>query len=356
MFTVKISLAMIVKNEEKYIERCIESVKNLVDEIVIVDTGSTDNTLNIIKQIPNIKLFCYKWSDDFSKARNYSIDKATGDYILVLDADEYVVEGSKVEFEKAIVANAIGRIQIESRFKKDNQEYFSSTYVSRFFSKEIRYIGAIHEQLESKQNRIKLNIRVKHDGYYETQKGDRNIPLLINQLKNKPNDPYYLFQLGKELRIKEKYKEAYHFLKIAYELTNKSLPYYEELVLEMINSGKEFGEIELLKIIDENESEMANISDFHFAKGMFYMNYCIQNPKSSNIFVNKIEKSLLNCLKTHEKSYEYVKGTSSYLAAFNLGVYYEVTGDIEKAKNFYKLASSDGFNLAMKRYKELTTQ
>jgi glycosyltransferase involved in cell wall biosynthesis len=89
-----ISCCMIVKNEEKNIERCLASALPLFDEIVIVDTGSTDRTLELITGYPNekIKVFEYKWDNDFSKARNYSLSKATKDWIFVLDADEVLAD------------------------------------------------------------------------------------------------------------------------------------------------------------------------------------------------------------------------------------------------------------------------
>ena len=84
-----ISLCMIVKDEQDVLKRCLESVKNIVDEIIIVDTGSTDNTIEIAKEYTH-KIYHLKWENDFAKARNYSLSKATKDYILWLDADDYL--------------------------------------------------------------------------------------------------------------------------------------------------------------------------------------------------------------------------------------------------------------------------
>ncbi|MER2072437.1 MAG: glycosyltransferase family 2 protein, partial [Psychrobacillus sp.] len=84
---ITISLCMIVKNEEEVIGRCLASVKDIVDEINIVDTGSTDQTKEIVKQYTN-RIFDFKWIDDFAAARNYSFEQATKEYILWLDADD----------------------------------------------------------------------------------------------------------------------------------------------------------------------------------------------------------------------------------------------------------------------------
>ena len=84
-----ISLAMIVRNEEKYLSHCLLSVCGLADEIVVVDTGSTDGTIEIAKSY-NAKVFNFEWVDDFSEARNYSLSHCTGDWVLILDADEAI--------------------------------------------------------------------------------------------------------------------------------------------------------------------------------------------------------------------------------------------------------------------------
>src|SRR3989338_5293163 len=98
-----ISLCMIAKDEEKYLEQCLSSVKGLVDEIIIIDTGSKDKTKEIAKKF-NAKIFDFKWVDDFSAARNESLKQAAKDWILVLDADE-VIEEKDLGKIKNIVEN-----------------------------------------------------------------------------------------------------------------------------------------------------------------------------------------------------------------------------------------------------------
>ncbi|MGN7939420.1 MULTISPECIES: glycosyltransferase family 2 protein [Bacillaceae] len=351
---MKISLAMIVKNEEKNIARCLQSVKDLVDEIVIVDTGSTDNTINIIREHQNVNLYHYEWCDDFSSARNYSIEKTTGDYILVLDADEYIISGTRNDLDLIMSQNAIGRILVYSDFKKENQDLCSKNYISRFFPKDVQFTGIIHEQLNSKLPRVKMNLKVKHSGYYNTKKGERNIPLLIKAVQRNPLDPYYLFQLGRELRISEKYLESFNFLIRSYKLINQNESYYGELVVELINCGKECGKEEVLEVIKQNENLLNNVSDFHFAKGLYFLNYCFQFPTKAQLYIQNIESSFLTCLLLNDKVHvEYLEGTSTFLPAYNLGVYYEVNGERNKALEFYKLSSHYGYRLADKRIKEL---
>src|SRR3989344_3396846 len=96
-----ISLCMITKNEERYLEQCLNSVKDIIDEIIIVDTGSTDKTKEIAKKF-NAKIIDFKWIDDFSAARNESLKHATKDWILVLDADENIGKESVAAVKKLV--------------------------------------------------------------------------------------------------------------------------------------------------------------------------------------------------------------------------------------------------------------
>lgn len=350
-----VSLAMIVKNEEKLIERCLNSVKNIIDEIVIVDTGSTDSTINIIGQFPNTKVFHFRWNNDFSEARNYAIDQCKGDYILVLDADEYVTYSEREELDRVMKNGNIGKIKVVSHFLRDNQVFHSTGFVSRFFPKGIKYTGSIHEQLNSNLKREEMKFTVNHDGYFKKDKSVRNIPILIDAIENNPLDPYYHFQLGKEYRIQKKYKESYELLIKAYRLINKYSPYYSELVIELIHCGKDCEDGLILKIIEENEKDLINISDFHFEKGLYLLDYCLKFPEKAGYYLSEIEQCFLKCLTLKDtKHIEYIHGTSSFLAAYNLGVFYEVTGNLDKAIEYYKLSYDEGYELSKNRIEYLS--
>ena len=95
---ITISVCMIVKNEEQVLGRCLDSLTSIADEIVIVDTGSTDRTKEIAKQYTD-KIYDFKWVDDFAKARNFSFEKATKDYIYVADADEVIDKENQKRFQ-----------------------------------------------------------------------------------------------------------------------------------------------------------------------------------------------------------------------------------------------------------------
>ena len=114
---ITISLCMIVKNEEKILERCLASIHDLVDEIIIVDTGSKDNTKESAYKF-NAKVFDFEWCDDFSAARNFSFSKAEKDYILWLDADDVLLEEDRDKFRnlKKTIDNSIDSVSMSIIF------------------------------------------------------------------------------------------------------------------------------------------------------------------------------------------------------------------------------------------------
>ena len=98
---MKINLVMIVKNEERYLERCLKKAVSLVDDIVIADTGSEDDTKEIARSM-GAKVWDYRWNDDFADARNFALEHSDGDWNLVLDADEVLQPCNRHTLEQAV--------------------------------------------------------------------------------------------------------------------------------------------------------------------------------------------------------------------------------------------------------------
>lgn len=346
----KISLALITKNEQENIQICLNSIGNLVDEIVVVDTGSTDRTLEILDKQPRVMVYQFEWTNDFSEARNYAINQCTGDYILVLDADEYVTFGKRSELEKIMKQHQIGRMKIVSKFKKDGQVYEASSYISRFFPKEVRFTGAIHEQLESNLPRVDMKLTVAHSGYLDKDKGSRNIPILHEELEKYPNDAYYQYQLGKEYRLKREFQQSWLYLMKAYKLADDRYAYYNQLILELLQTGKELADKGTISVIVENELKLKHVTDFHFYKGLFYLDYCLKHLEEAINLLPNIEASFLECIAISKKKHiEYLSGTASFLALYNLGVYYEAIGAVPNAKRYYMESAKLGYEPAKTR-------
>jgi len=220
-----ISLSMIVKNEERYLRECLESVKGVVDEIILVDTGSTDGTLQIAREY-GPKIFYFEWINDFSAARNYSLKQCTGNWILYLDADERLSTKSRNQLisltaKKDKIAYYC---QVCSTDEVNNRPSIMS-YVRLFPNvKALSFEGAVHEQIEYslKQNKIRIKnsgIEIIHIGYNLSKDGlilkaKRNLEILSSEYQ-KNNSSYYAFQLGQTYGVLENKQEAVKYFKIA---------------------------------------------------------------------------------------------------------------------------------------------
>lgn len=348
---MKISLAMIVKNEEDVLRECLNSVRSIVDEIVLVDTGSEDNTINIAKEF-GANLYRLDWGNDFSLARNFAAEKCTGDWILVLDADETVCVGNKETLINFAVdnPNGIGKIEILSKFLENDEVSFSKEWVSRFYPKGILFKGYVHEQLDTTNPRINMSFRVNHSGYFKKDKSERNLQLLFKELENDPGDHYILYQIARTLHVAKRYLEASEYFERCYKLNEDNHIYTKSFIILYIYNTINTGNFSMgLNIINRYKAKYLKSTDFNFVCGIFYMNLILSDINSYSKYINLIEESYLRCLDIGEKEDETVLGLGTYKAAYNLGVFYETTGDISRAKEYYKLSSEYGYNLAKSR-------
>ena len=157
-----ISLCMIVKNEEKNLPRCLESVCGLVDEMIILDTGSEDNTVSIAQSF-GAKVYQIPWPGDFSAARNESVEKAGGDWILYLDADEVLDPcGCPDCIRKAASDPEVTAWSIPIRCLKWESASYSVTVNIRLFRNlpELRFENEVHERIEPALARIGAKIAI----------------------------------------------------------------------------------------------------------------------------------------------------------------------------------------------------
>lgn len=228
---MRLSIAMIVKDEEVNIERTLKAIKRLdnrIDyEIIIVDTGSTDNTINIAKKYTD-KIYSHKWNGNFGDMRNISIKYCSGDWILILDADE-VIEDEKEIINFLNSKDSEKYNSAEIRFKnlvsEDKNNYIIAT-LFRLFKRnnEFCYVGKIHEQPKVIEPYIMTNITVYHYGYsresYELMqyKYERNRNLLLEDLKKDKNNIYARFQLAQTYSMANMNNEALNTIKEAYIL------------------------------------------------------------------------------------------------------------------------------------------
>lgn len=352
----KLSVCMIIKNEEKYLAKCLDAIKDHVDEIIIVDTGSTDKSKEIAKNYTG-KIYDFIWSNDFSKARNFSISKCENNWVLVLDADEIVTGFDKKEIAQFMSLfskqKIVGRVKIINFFEEESEMKKSITYVSRLFNKKMfHYEGTIHEQIvtkdKSQYHMEPVQITVEHLGYLndvmnEKNKFQRNIFLLKNAIKERPDDSYYYYQLGKSYYKVEQYKDALKSFKSAIERCESFRYEYAEDLIEsygyaLLKCGKYAEAMEL----QNYQKYYGGLPDYNFVMGLIYMN----NGKFQEA-INTFQK----CIGENEGK---IEGVNSYQPNYNIGVIYETLGYISKAIEFYQKCGK--YLRARKRLNEIMKQ
>ena len=347
---------MIVKNEGSNIKECLEAVKDLVDEMIIVDTGSTDNTVDVAKSFGAI-VYNFDWCDDFAKARNFGIGKSDCNWHLFLDADEVIINGSKeslIAFAKNN-PNTIGRILIKSSYSENGEISYSNSMVSRFAPAKVLFKGMIHEQLDESYMRKDTEIAVLHSGYLNTNKSERNLKYIDNALKQNPNDNYMLYQKAKTLYSAENYEEAERYFKKAIKQFNVNNPYSSDLIISYIYTLSKTSSIKKgLDIIKRYESIYNNNPDYKFACGEYYLSLALKDVSKYMEYVYKIEDCYISCVNIGVDGIRgRVDGVTTYKAYNNLGALYEVLGLKDNAKNCYKIAAEYGYNPSIERLKAL---
>lgn len=223
---IRVSQCMIVKNEEKNIEKALTWGKDLMWEQIVVDTGSTDRTVEIARAL-GAKIYCFPWSDDFAAAKNFAIGQAAGDWIAFLDADEYMTPKGVASISNLFSGSQIQRFDgISTGWQQLDEEgtIFSSATQVRFFKNlpDIRYRRRIHEQLISVSGRelkiadAVLDISIFHTGYQkqalaDKKKSGRNLRLIQEELKEHPDDYEMLGYLGDEYYVNQEFQEAIQY-------------------------------------------------------------------------------------------------------------------------------------------------
>ncbi|MBO8127809.1 MAG: glycosyltransferase [Peptococcaceae bacterium] len=281
----KISLCMIVKDEEQNIRRCLSSVAGAVDEIIVVDTGSTDSTPQIAREFGAL-VHSFPWNDNFSDARNASLELATGDWILFLDADEELAKESR-DVLRALTADDT----VEGYFVKiinylGNEGWIEACpdLVFRLFRNrpDYRFHGAVHEQIvdvileRNNQARYQIadNLVINHYGYLNQQiaakdKKNRNLALLQRELAKDPDNRLLRYHYGVELYRAERYEEAAEELTKAANGIDPQTIYLPKLLRYIVLAYHAAGRPEqALEIIQQGLSLFPNYADLYYYGGV----------------------------------------------------------------------------------------
>ncbi|NTU21781.1 glycosyltransferase [Brevibacillus sp. HB1.2] len=285
---MNISACIITKNEEENLPTCLDSVKSFVSEIIVVDTGSTDRTVEIAESY-GAKVFSFTWIDDFAAARNFAIEQAKMDWIVFLDADEYFSPDS-VKYVPLVIQEAEQQmldmvICMMSNIEKTTRKITSSNIHVRIFKNhpQIRYIGAIHERIvrldvPAKYLDAQKEITIIHTGYSEDtilskEKSKRNLELLFKELERKPDSFDVLFYISDSYLLDRQFEQALEFAIKAKSYSNSELKgIYEKNYVNMIQCLIQLSKPNsvILSTIREALEAYPSYPDFHLYLGDYY--------------------------------------------------------------------------------------
>ncbi len=245
-----ISVCMIVKNEEQLLAGCLESVRDWVDEIIVVDTGSTDKTVEIAKSY-GARVFHQQWEGNFSKHRNYSLELASCDWILIIDADERV-ESEDVPRLRTLLNQTEFQVLSLSVFNVYGEQHETATFLPsiRMFrrSLNLRYEGIVHNMLYVPDEYLvaRIGARIRHLGYSLSpekmaKKIERTKALLEKQLADNPKNAFAHFNYAQLLRGSKEGDRTEHIATVlhsaaqAVKLTDSSQPRERHIHLMALN-------------------------------------------------------------------------------------------------------------------------
>ncbi|MFZ5968971.1 MAG: glycosyltransferase [Bacillota bacterium] len=328
-----VSLCMIVKNEEKHLEKCLQSVQGKVDEIIVVDTGSTDRTVKIAEKY-GAKTFYFEWINDFAAARNESIRHATKDYILVMDADEYLdqdIDMQKIlSFDKECYSITIKNYQAQNQIiYHKNPRLFKRKSGISFQGKLHEHL--VHENLGIDFPRYDAELIIHHTGYLpevlqEKKKRERNYDIIQKEAEENPTaENLYFF--GNALFQKEEYEKALAVYKKAYSLNNNRT--YVPFMLKnmgMCLQGLKKHE-EGIRLLKDAINVFPNSTGLYFVMGRLFQ---------EQEYFQDAQWAFQKCIEIGDSQLELITevGAGSYLANYQLAVTYNKQKRYDEAYDY----------------------
>jgi Glycosyl transferase family 2 len=338
----QLALVMIVRDEARCIERCLASARPWVDQMIVLDTGSQDDTVARARRA-GAQVHHFEWVDDFAAARNAALELCDAEWRLVLDADEWIEHGAQcLEPLRTAASDFIGQISVVSGFgaahTAGREGGESPSWLPRVLPRGVRYSGRIHEQPDTTLPRRRLPLVVGHDGYLREQlriKQGRNERLLRLALAEHPQDPYLHYQLGKDLELRGHFDAAVPLYEQAHTLAAGPVAWRHDLVLRLIFSLKKLGRFAAAMVLVERElPHWPRSPDFFFTLGDLLLDWASHEPERGPALLPMIESAWLQALAIGENPalHDTVRGRGSYLAAHNLAVLHDSLGHATQAQ------------------------
>ena len=342
-----LSCCMIVKNEEEFLAQCLDSIKNVVDEIIIVDTGSTDNTVEIAKRYTD-KVYFHEWQNSFSEARNYSLQFATCDWILQIDADEELVQEDILMLRQAlkVADKKEGVNAIFVALYNELSSGQSKHYFQRIFRRgKAHYEGIVHNQLVYEGEAMATEIRFLHYGYNLSsedmkKKHERTGDLLKNQIEENPTNTFARMNLVRIYRNQRLFDKAIDEARTALELYSDKMTSYQRQMIEcdMANCLIQVGQHDsaekiCLQVLEGNPNNL----DVTFALALVY-----QMTGRYQEAISRYRQFLMTQRDERRHTRFNLLIVDTYTSADkawnNIGLCYQKTGLLDDAINAYQQA------------------
>ncbi|MET0384045.1 MAG: glycosyltransferase [Burkholderiaceae bacterium] len=353
--TYKVALVMIARDEAARIVRALASARACVDEMIVLDTGSTDSTVALARSA-GAHVAHFEWIDDFSAARNAALAFADADWSIVVDADEWIAEGGiDLLALRHTAPDFVGALRVDSQFDTPLGISTSPSWLPRILPRGVRYAGHIHEQPVHERRVRRMGTVLAHDGYRADAlkaKAGRNAELLGRALAHAPDDAYLHYQIGKDHDVYERYPQAaLHFARsraceeasgATVTLTGATPGWHHDRLVREIHALKRCRRHgEAVKLAERSMAAWPDSPDFFFALGDLLLDWATEEPVRAGELLPMIESAWLRCLEIGERPdlEGSVAGRGSALAARNLAVLYEGTGRAIEALRYRQAGS-----------------
>ncbi|HEV7384086.1 MAG TPA: glycosyltransferase [Phenylobacterium sp.] len=344
----RLTLVMIARDEAASIARALESVRPHVDRMIVLDTGSVDDT-RAIATACGAEVHEFAWCDDFAAARNAALAHSDAAWNLVLDADEWMEGGADALGPAALPADRadfLGEVRIASRMDQAGVQGIGQSWIARVLPRGVGYEGRLHEQPASDLPRVRLAIDIGHDGYAAenlARKGSRNETLLMRELEAAPQEPYLWFQMGKEHQARGRNPQAALCFGEALRLAPARVPWRHALVVRGMIALKADGRLaDALALADAEVANWLDSPDFYFVVGDLYLEAASLEPERAlDHFLPVVESAWKRCLEIGERPEldGAVAGRGGHMAAHNLAVFYGTLGQSAQAAEYEALAA-----------------
>lgn len=331
-----LGLAMIMKNEAVNLARSLMPAAPLFDEVVVVDTGSTDQSRDIALGL-GARVLDFKWINDFSAARNFGLAAATTDFIFWLDADNHIRPDGVAEFRRHLIRGTdLILWAIEVVTPQGDRLWQKRVFPNR--PGEVRFEGRVHEQLVNppSSSQVATEVEILHWGYAEAlsarQKGERNLELLLNCPETRAGDFYWLYQTGRTLFNLRRFAEAGAWLEKAVAAKTENMPLKGHALILLSQAQGRLGQHQAA----EKTARGLVAAASGYGPAHYYLGRLLYEAGELSEAGEYLETALI--LGTGDKAWGADQESCNYKAAFLLGRIWAKGGRNIPARQAFNLA------------------